>query len=98
MAAPSWRISGSRTGSCRRRVGSRSSPFERCEPDADVADREAMQVPRAPARNLLGLGAQQPRELPLEAQPRVLRDYALADGVRDLIAAQPEHVDRCPSR
>src|ERR671930_470555 len=57
-----------------------------------------MQVPRAPARNLLGLGAEQPRELPLEAQPRVLRDHALADGVRDLIAAQPEHVDRCPGR
>src|SRR5215210_1744438 len=56
-----------------------TSTTEWREPDAHVARGEAMQVPGAATRDLLGLGPEQPRELPLEAQPRVLLDDAVAD-------------------
>src|SRR6185295_1704274 len=65
------------------------------EPDAQVAHGEAVQVPGAATRDLLGLGAEKPGELPLEAQPRVLLDDALADCIGYLVAAQAEHVDGC---
>ncbi len=46
-----------------------------------------MQVPGAATRDLLGLGSEKPGELPLEAQPRVLLDDALADCIGYLVAA-----------
>src|SRR4051812_11631116 len=56
-----------------------TSTAEGREPNADVAQGEAVQVPGPTTRDLLGLGAEKPGELPLEAQPRVLPDDALAD-------------------
>src|SRR3954454_1900009 len=72
-----------------------TSPTERREPNAQVADGEAVQVPGAATRDLLGLGSQKPGELPLEPQPRVLPDDALADRIGYLVAAEPEHIDGC---
>jgi hypothetical protein len=46
-----------------------------------------MQVPGAATRDLLGLGSEKSGELPLEAQPRVLLDDALADCIGYLVAA-----------
>jgi hypothetical protein len=64
-----------------------SSTAERCEPDAQVAHGEPVQVPRATTRNSLGLGSQEPGELPLEAQPGILLDDALPDCVGYLVTA-----------
>src|SRR5262245_7056172 len=44
--------------------------------------------------NLLGLGPQQPGELPLESHTRVALDDRLPDCVGYLVAA-PEHIDCC---
>src|SRR3954454_5154323 len=63
------------------------------EPDTQVAQREAVQVPGAATRDLLGLGSQKPGELPPEAQPRVLLDDARSDRIGYLVAAQTEHID-----
>ena len=57
-----------------------------------------MQVPGAATRDLLGLGSEKPGELPLEAQPRVLLDDALADRIGYLVAAEAEHVYGCAGR
>ena len=57
------------------------------EPNAQVAHGEAVQIPGAATRDLLGLGSEKPGELPLEAQPRVLLDDALADCIGYLVAA-----------
>ena len=67
--------------------GAVSSITEGREPDAQVAHGEAVQVPGAATRDLLGLGSEKPGELPLEAQPRVLLDDALADCIGYLVAA-----------
>ena len=64
-----------------------TSITERREPNAQVAYGEAVQVPGAAARDLLGLGSEKAGELPLEAQPRVLLDDAFADRVGYLAAA-----------
>src|SRR5215212_12083868 len=64
-----------------------TSTAEGREPDAEVAQGEAVQVPGAATRNLLGLGSQQSGELPLEAQPWVLPDDASADRVGDLVGS-----------
>ena len=64
-----------------------SSTTEGREPNAQVAHGEAVQVPGAATRDLLGLGSEKPGELPLEAQPRVLLDDALADCIGYLVAA-----------
>jgi hypothetical protein len=64
-----------------------TSTAEGREPNAEVAHGEAVQVPGAAARDLLGLGSEKPGELPLEAQPRVLLDDALADCIGYLVAA-----------
>ena len=68
------------------------------EPDAQVAQGEAVQVPGAATRDLLGLGSEKPGELALEAQPRVLLDDALADRIGYLVAAQAEHINGCAGR
>ena len=72
-----------------RTVGSTGglSTTEGREPNAQVAHGEAVQVPGAATRDLLGLGSEKPGELPLEAQPRVLLDDALADCIGYLVAA-----------
>jgi hypothetical protein len=57
------------------------------EPNAQVAHGEAVQVPGAATRDLLGLGSKKPGELPLEAQSRVLLDDALADCIGYLVAS-----------
>jgi len=57
------------------------------EPNAQVANGEAVQVPGAATRDLLGLGSEKPGELPLKAQPRVFLDDALADCIGYLVAA-----------
>ena len=49
------------------------------EPNGYVAQGEAVQVPGAAVGDLLGLGSEKPGELPLEAQPRVLLNDAVAD-------------------
>ena len=64
-----------------------TSTTEGREPNAQVAHGEAVQVPGAATRDLLGLGSEKPGELPLEAQPRVLLDDALADCIGYLVAA-----------
>jgi hypothetical protein len=64
-----------------------ASTTEGREPNAQVAHGEAVQVPGAATRDLLGLGSEKPGELPLEAQPRVLLDHALADCIGYLVAA-----------
>src|SRR4051794_13803577 len=63
------------------------------EVNAEVAHGEAVQVPGAATRDLLGLGSEKPGELPLESQPRVLLDDALADCIGYLVAAEAEHID-----
>ena len=79
---------GHRFESCRARSSERvSSTAERCEPDAQVAQGEPVQVPRATTRHSLGLGSEEPGELPLEAQPGVLLDDALPDCVGYLVTA-----------
>jgi hypothetical protein len=50
------------------------SAAERSEPYRHVSEREAVQVPGATVRDLLGLGSQQRGELPLESDPRVVLD------------------------
>src|SRR4051794_20972579 len=60
-----------------------TSTAEGREPDAEIAHGEAVQVPGAATRNLLGLGAQQSGELPFEVQPWVLPDDVSADCVGD---------------
>jgi hypothetical protein len=72
---------------CRRLPVGVTSLAEGREPNAQVAHGEAVQVPGAATRDLLGLGSEQPGELPLEAQPRVLPDDALADCIGYLVAA-----------
>src|SRR4051812_4991632 len=67
-----------------------TSTAEGREPDAQIAHGEAVQVPGAPARDLLGLGSEKPGELPLEAQPRVLLDDALADGIPVSVSMSPD--------
>jgi hypothetical protein len=57
-----------------------------------------VEVPGAATRDLLGLGSEKPGELPLEAQPRVLVDDALADCIGYLVAVQAEHIDGCAGR
>ena len=52
------------------------SVAKRRETDRQVGHREPVQVPRATARDLLGLGAPQAGELPLEAQSREFPDDA----------------------
>ena len=64
-----------------------TSTTEGREPNAQVAQGEAVQVPGAATRDLLGLGSEKPGELPLEAQPRVLPDDAVAHCIRYLLAA-----------
>jgi hypothetical protein len=64
-----------------------TSTTEGREPNAQVAHGEAVQVPGAATRDLLGLGSEKPGELPLEAQTRVLLDDALADCIGYLVAA-----------
>src|SRR4051794_11572151 len=64
-----------------------TSTTEGREPNAQVAQGEAVQVPGTAAGDLLGLRSEQPGELPLEAQPRVLLDDALADCIGYLVAA-----------
>ena len=64
-----------------------TSTSEGREPNAQVAHREAMQVPGAATRDLPGLGSEKPGELPLEAQPRVLLDDALTDCIGYFVAA-----------
>ena len=63
------------------------STTEGREPNAEVAHGEAVQVPGAATRDLLGLGSEKPGELPLEAKPRVVLDDALADCIGYLVAA-----------
>src|SRR5262249_46171294 len=46
-----------------------TSTTEGRKPNAEVAHGEAVQVPGAATRDLLGLGSEKPGELPLEAQP-----------------------------
>ena len=60
-----------------------------------VAQGEAVQVPGAATGDLLAPAPEKSGELPLEAQPRVLMDDALADGIGYLVAAQAENVDGC---
>jgi hypothetical protein len=67
----------------RRLVGARST--ERRHPDAQVGDREAVQVPRPAARDLPGLRSPQRGEFALEAQAGELLDHAPADRVGDLV-------------
>ena len=64
-----------------------TSTTEGREPNAQVAHGEAVQVPGAATGDLLGLGSEKPGELPLEAQPRVFLDDALADCIGYLVAA-----------
>jgi hypothetical protein len=45
-----------------------ASTTEGREPDGQVAHGEAIQVPGATTRDLLGLGSEKPGEFPLEAQ------------------------------
>ena len=75
-----------------------TSATEGREPNAQVAHGEAVQVPGAATRDLLGLGSEKPGELPLEAEARLLRDDALTECIGYLVAAQAEHIDGCAGR
>jgi len=64
-----------------------ASITERGESNGYIAQGEAVQVPGAAVGDLLGLGSEKPGELPLEAQPRVLLNDAVADCIGYLVAA-----------
>src|SRR5918996_940302 len=82
-----FRASGHQTQRPDRQAAVFSSNHGRARAECQVAYGEAVQVPGAATRDLLGLGSEKPGELPLEAQPWVLLDDSLADCIGYLVAA-----------
>lgn len=66
----------------RRLPGCRRSAAERSDPDAHIAQGEAVQVPGPPVSNSRGLISEQSGELPLETRPWVVLDDLGANFIR----------------